>query len=72
MGASIISPRARRVARNLLLRLAGGKMLLRRYNWLYDWRARRPKRRRPNALPRRNRTRLSERNQRMFPTTIAG
>jgi len=21
------------------LRLAGGKMLLRRYNWLYDWRA---------------------------------
>jgi salicylate hydroxylase len=26
-------------ARNLVLRLAGGKMLLRRYNWLYDWRA---------------------------------
>jgi salicylate hydroxylase len=26
------------LARNLLLRL-GGKMLLRRYNWLYDWRA---------------------------------
>jgi salicylate hydroxylase len=26
------------VARNLFLRLAGGKMLLRRYNWLYDWR----------------------------------
>ena len=26
------------VARNLLLRLAGGKMLLRRFNWLYDWR----------------------------------
>jgi salicylate hydroxylase len=24
--------------RNLFLRLAGGKMLLRRYNWLYDWR----------------------------------
>jgi salicylate hydroxylase len=26
-------------ARNMLLRVAGGKMLLRRYNWLYDWRA---------------------------------
>src|SRR5215217_6055887 len=26
-------------ARNLFLRVAGGKMLLRRYNWLYDWRA---------------------------------
>jgi salicylate hydroxylase len=26
------------VLRNLFLRLAGGKMLLRRYNWLYDWR----------------------------------
>lgn len=26
-------------ARNLLLRLAGGKMLLRRYDWIYDWRA---------------------------------
>jgi salicylate hydroxylase len=26
-------------ARNLLLRLGGGKMLLRRYNWLYGWRA---------------------------------
>lgn len=26
------------VARNLFLRLLGGKMLLRRYNWLYDWR----------------------------------
>jgi salicylate hydroxylase len=26
------------VARNLVLRLLGGKMLLRRYNWLYDWR----------------------------------
>ena len=24
--------------RNLLLRLSGGKMLLRRYDWLYDWR----------------------------------
>ncbi len=27
------------LARNLVLRVAGGKMLLRRYNWLYDWRA---------------------------------
>jgi salicylate hydroxylase len=27
------------LARNLFLRLAGGKMLLRRYDWLYDWRA---------------------------------
>jgi salicylate hydroxylase len=26
------------LARNLFLRLAGGKMLLRRYNWLYHWR----------------------------------
>lgn len=26
------------VVRNLALRLLGGKMLLRRYNWLYDWR----------------------------------
>jgi salicylate hydroxylase len=26
-------------ARNLFLRIAGGNMLLRRYNWLYDWRA---------------------------------
>ncbi len=26
------------LARNLFLRIAGGKMLLRRYNWLYDWR----------------------------------
>jgi salicylate hydroxylase len=26
------------LARNLFLRVAGGKMLLRRYNWLYDWR----------------------------------
>jgi salicylate hydroxylase len=24
--------------RNLFLRVAGGKLLLRRYNWLYDWR----------------------------------
>jgi salicylate hydroxylase len=27
------------VLRNLFLRVAGGKMLLRRYKWLYDWRA---------------------------------
>jgi salicylate hydroxylase len=27
------------VARNLFLRLVGGKMLLRRYSWLYDWRS---------------------------------
>jgi salicylate hydroxylase len=26
-------------ARNLFLRIAGGRMLLRRYDWLYDWRA---------------------------------
>jgi salicylate hydroxylase len=26
-------------ARNLFLRVTGGKTLLRRYNWLYDWRA---------------------------------
>jgi len=25
------------LARNLFLRFAGGKMLLRRYNWIYDW-----------------------------------
>jgi salicylate hydroxylase len=30
---------AEAAVRNLLLRVAGGKMLLRRYNWLYDWRA---------------------------------
>jgi salicylate hydroxylase len=30
---------AEALARNLVLRLAGGKMLLRRYDWLYDWRA---------------------------------
>jgi salicylate hydroxylase len=24
-------------ARNLFLRMAGGRMLLRRYDWLYDW-----------------------------------
>jgi salicylate hydroxylase len=30
------------LARNLFLRLFGGKMLLRRYKWLYDWRAATP------------------------------
>jgi salicylate hydroxylase len=30
---------AEALVRNLVLRLAGGSMLLRRYNWLYDWRA---------------------------------
>ena len=30
---------AEALLRDLFLRLAGGKMLLRRYNWLYDWRA---------------------------------
>jgi salicylate hydroxylase len=37
------------LARNLFLRLAGGKMLLRRYNWLYDWRT--PP---PRSAPRQN------------------
>jgi salicylate hydroxylase len=40
-------------ARNLLLRLGGGKMLLRRYNWLYDWRTAPPgSTAPPHALPR--------------------
>ena len=40
-------------ARNLVLRLAGGKMLLRRYNWLYDWRAPPPRLAvRSEAMPR--------------------
>jgi salicylate hydroxylase len=40
-------------ARNLFLRAAGGKMLLRRYNWLYDWRTALPESAdRPRALPR--------------------
>jgi salicylate hydroxylase len=40
-------------ARNLFLRVAGGKMLLRRYNWLYDWRTALPESAaRPRALPR--------------------
>lgn len=39
-------------ARNLFLRLGGGKMLLRRYNWLYDWRAPPPlSAARPGARP---------------------
>jgi len=29
---------AEALLRDLLLRLASGKMLLRRYDWLYDWR----------------------------------
>jgi salicylate hydroxylase len=29
---------AEAVLRNTFVRLAGGKALLRRYNWLYDWR----------------------------------
>jgi salicylate hydroxylase len=42
-------------ARNLFLRIAGGKMLLRRYNWLYDWRAPPPRSIvHPGALPRGN------------------
>ena len=32
---------AEALLRNLFLRAAGGKMLLRRYDWLYDWRPRR-------------------------------
>jgi salicylate hydroxylase len=40
------------LARNLFLRLAGGKNLLRRYNWLYDWHIAPPGRAdRPKALP---------------------
>jgi salicylate hydroxylase len=41
------------VLRNLFLRLAGGKVLLRRYKWLYDWRTAPPgSAARVNALPR--------------------
>ena len=38
-----LSPRAapRRCCAISFLRMAGGKMLLRRYDWLYDWRRRR-------------------------------
>ena len=39
------------VLRNLLLRIAGGKMLLRRYKWLYDWRAPPGSAPRANVLP---------------------
>ena len=40
-------------ARNMFLRIAGGKLLLRRYNWLYDWRAPPPRSVvHSNALPR--------------------
>jgi salicylate hydroxylase len=43
---------AEAVARNLFLRLIGGKMLLRRYNWLYDWRVALPASAdHPGALP---------------------
>jgi salicylate hydroxylase len=41
------------LARNLILRLAGGKLLLRRYNWLYDWRTAPPSNAaRPRRMPR--------------------
>jgi salicylate hydroxylase len=41
------------VLRNLFLRVAGGKMLLRRYDWLYDWRTPAPGSAvPPSALPR--------------------
>jgi hypothetical protein len=33
---------AEALLRNVLLRLAGGPLLLYRYNWLYDWRAAQP------------------------------
>ena len=63
------------LARNLFLRVAGGKMLLRRYNWLYDWRTAPP----GSPLVRTRcpaRTRGAGLNReepiRMFPTTIAG
>ena len=46
-------PAAEAVLRNLFLRVAGGKLLLRRYNWLYDWRTAPPGTTvRPGALPR--------------------
>jgi salicylate hydroxylase len=40
-----LSPDRRGVGTQSVLRVAGGKMLLRRYNWLYDWRTRCRKRR---------------------------
>ena len=43
---------AEAVLRNLFLRLAGGSLLLQRYNWLYDWRTAPPgSAARPNVLP---------------------
>jgi salicylate hydroxylase len=43
---------AEAVLRNLFLRLAGGPLLLHRYNWLYDWRTAPPgSAARPDALP---------------------
>jgi len=43
---------AEAVLRNVFLRLAGGSMLLSRYNWLYDWRTAPPgSAARPNVLP---------------------
>jgi salicylate hydroxylase len=41
------------LARNLFLRMVGGKVLLRRYNWLYDWRTAPPgNAAHPDAMPR--------------------
>jgi 2-polyprenyl-6-methoxyphenol hydroxylase-like FAD-dependent oxidoreductase len=34
---------AEALLRNLFLRLTGGKLLLRRYDWLYDWRTASPR-----------------------------
>jgi len=43
---------AEAMLRNTFLRLAGGKSLRRRYNWLYDWRTAPPgSATRPNVLP---------------------
>ena len=43
---------AEAVLRNLFLRLAGGSLLLHRYNWLYNWRTAPPgSAARPNVLP---------------------
>jgi salicylate hydroxylase len=43
---------AEAMLRNTFLRLAGGKSLRRRYNWLYDWRTAPPgSAKRPNVLP---------------------
>src|SRR6185312_8693087 len=55
------------LARNLALRLFGGKMLLRRYNWLYDWRT--PP---PRSATRRERRQGLSGTPTMFPITIAG